>query len=661
MANDQGPGFIDRHIEKIILAVCVVILLFAVIQYGITTPRRFEVSGPTGQTIDVPPKKVDQQILESTKRLEQRVKSVEADAIPQRNDLAVLNDLQQDPVDMILASLDYGEPLARGLSSGDSGGPADPPTLTELAAAMPKPATPISWTGEELTFTSRFGAGEVAQLNEAKPTWRALTWYPWQKLLETWEQMFRQTVIVPQVVALGYEVQIEIRQPDGSWKPAPDVEPIIIPNPDTGQIPRPPTLPEFTGQNTQEIYTAIDDWVRNGWMAYVLQPPYYDILGSTGERISWVQHLPDLPETYVDDIRDYRQAQATPSEQTGPARTAPTRAPSVAPNRRRSGRRSTGRTPTRAMPPEMMPPGMAGPEGNFPATPRTTDRRPATPEADELAGEEEVVLPELEEQFAIGKPLMWFHTTVDYGQTYRCRFRVRFVNPLITQTKYVNEERPEDARQLAVASPWSDWSQPISVQRDIRFFLTGANPLQRRVTVTIFSTYLGQRVEHRIGNVEPGQEIREQAEVTVYDPITGQPKKADVQFETGAVAIEFDFNREVPTPSGRVRRDGVEMVYLDNEGQLRSRLMTRDRNSATFTELSEQAEQARRRVEPTRQRRSILERREERRRNRPDRRGGPDQPGQFPGGPEGFPGQMPGEMMPPGVPGGGGQAPPMPR
>ena len=45
MASSQGSGLFEKHIEKIILGVCVIVFLFVIFRYGIGTPRRVTLKG----------------------------------------------------------------------------------------------------------------------------------------------------------------------------------------------------------------------------------------------------------------------------------------------------------------------------------------------------------------------------------------------------------------------------------------------------------------------------------------------------------------------------------------------------------------------------------------------------------------------------------------
>ena len=157
------------------------------------------------------------------------------------------------------------------------------------------------------------------------------------------------------------------------------------------------------------------------------------------------------------------------------------------------------------------------------------------------------------------------------------------------------------------------------MNRDVEFFVTGSKPVRRQLAVTIFTKYLDQRIAHKIGDVVAGQNIREKVRTKVIDLATGEQKIDEdgqsplVDFDTGAIAVKFNFNKQIITSSGRPKNDAVEMIYLDRSGKLRSRIMYFDRYSDKYKELQDEANEARRLIEPDR----VDRRRSDERRVRP--------------------------------------------
>jgi hypothetical protein len=117
--------------------------------------------------------------------------------------------------------------------------------------------------------------------------------------------------------------------------------------------------------------------------------------------------------------------------------------------------------------------------------------------------------------------------------------------------------------------------------------------------------------------------------VKVLNPVTGEVMKDEngqdpvVEFDTGAVAIQIDFNRRIQTSAGP--RGDVEMIYLDPEGNLQSRSLYMDRNSQKYKELESEAREAASVFEPERPRK-IEKKKDTRRKIQPTELGDPMAP-----------------------------------
>lgn len=611
MANsNQQSGFVDKHIEKVFLGLGVVVLLYAVSQFGLSTPRRLPVMGES-----VPPKKVDEIILDNARSLERRVLAVEPEPVEQREDLARLEAQQQSSFDEQLARVSYGSPLARGLQSKAIDTEFKPVTVAELRKVMPAPSRPGNWAGVELVITGGSGraSNDPVDLVE-QPVWRAASVYPWQSLQERWNEAMKNVLVTPRLIALRYEVEVEVLAGDGSWKPVEDLSYYRAPNPQTGQPYAPPALPEYTGENTAEIREALLAR-QNDWTRYMLQPEFVPIWEIGVGEGSWRSHFPfelldvfPKPETEMTDQATPRHgAAAVPGGVVPPRGAVP-------------GRRTTRRS---AVPRDVPGPDMMGPGRGAADSPDSQDK-PALPE-----------IPPLADQLQAGKVLMWFHATkIRFGQTYRCRFRLILANPLLGEPEAVPEDQGDNARQQTIASPWSPWSEPVAVEQQVEFFLTGMNPVTQKLKVTIFTRVLGQVVQYSQSSLAAGQNIGvSDVAVQVIDPSTSQPISRQVDFQTGATAIDFVFDRKVVSDLGAIREDGIELIYLGRDGVLARRLLQKDNTSETYAEFKAQAEQTRRNVtgEPDPAERARDERTRPDQPRRPTVPGGAFPPGVDPG------------------------------
>ena len=608
MASAQGPGFIDKHIEKVVLAVCLALLLFAIQRWGIGTPRR--VLSPAGE---VEPKQVDKSILLKADQLQKRIEAAQ----PTRRVVpAYMEELKDFQVKFLAVSestlsLSDGTPSSEGIQTPvDLAHGKGAPTLPELIAVIPAPAAPLDWAGEEIILKSSGGKNATTELLEST-VWRAATWFPWTQLQAKWREMLNRTTINPQVVALRYVVEIQQRQSDGTWKNVNSVVPFRLPYSDGTPVVA-PKIPAFTGTNGEDVRDAFLQYYDE-WMIYMLQPGFYQVLGKTQSQ-PWSTHFPlaelDREFPIEADVKDPRDGDRPPDGLKKPptlqnriGEVQMPRTPRI-PSRKESdrygvdprlemdryerGRYEPGREPGRIPPVERKP---------RRRPPSRTPKKPVVEKEVEVVAEveEPLEVPDIARQLRTGKILMWFHAMgLEYNKDYRCRFKVVLVNPLLTYTRDLSPERAADATVATVESPFSPWSKPVRIQRDVEYYITGGNPTGKNVTVTVFTKVLGQCVLQKVNRVQAGQGIGSDATVVVVDPISGKAVQKNANFRTGAIMVDYNFQKSITLPSGRTKDNAIEVIYLDSDGQLKSRILYRDRNAPAYRALLDEADRVRR-------------------------------------------------------------------
>jgi len=609
---------IERHIEKIVLGVCALILVYAVFYWALGSPREIEVvSGGHGRTITVGPGEVDSTLAKAAREIE-----VEIDqTVPQHYSLddynAQLAQRQDRPFSATeLVSL--GQPSAPLRPSGLSDEDQERVKLADIIKAMPAPSMPLINVGRE--YPRREGQPPADML-----VTHVVATYDRAELIRKWNETLKNTRIWPRVVAVAVKAEVRERRLDGTWSSSRPVRMTRIPLTDAAGNPiSPPMAPDFDGNNHNEINAAIEAVGDLSWQREILEPEFWDIWSPTGEWVSWRTHLPDNPVS-----KEYRK-QIEPKTTAPPhsaRRTLPV--PRKPPARRTTPRRTIRPTsPPRggAMPDEMsgVPPeqldpavmaemmrrareeqGAGGqpapgrrPRARTPAPRPTAPKRvrpvmPRTPVRQPGAGREfprpeETPVPPLADQMETGTVLVWFHDAgLESLKTYQYRIRLVFVNPLLTRTREV--ENPEDARGAHVETPWSDWSHPVAVPQETEFFVTRHSTVLGMVYVDVFARALGQWVRRSFG-VSEGELIGQEKDVNVPDPTNGAIVKQTVDFSTGAVVVRLDFTKTVRT--GTIDRPTVEMVYLNEKGQLRTRIRAIDENSKRYKHLKEEAARA---------------------------------------------------------------------
>ena len=204
-----------------------------------------------------------------------------------------------------------------------------------------------------------------------------------------------------------------------------------------------------------------------------------------------------------------------------------------------------------------------------------------------------VEVPSLEEQMAnpAGILEVWFHDQdgLEEGVSYSYSFRLVLVNPLVGQFSKVKDK--QDAEVVTLATPWSEWSEPVLVKRPTEFFLVGHAPQLGTVEVDVFTQKWGQRVKSRF-TVSRGEPIGGEAMVEIVRLDTRKPEVVKVSFNTGAIAVDFDFNRKQRIAGTNYYRTTTEMLYLDAEGRLCTRTEVEDINSPRYKELLQEVRQA---------------------------------------------------------------------
>lgn len=598
MANDQGPGFVDKHIEKVILAVCGLILIYAVVQYGISTPRRIEaVKGCD----PIPPAEVDSVLLDEARRVSDLVKSEKYPEPPKLTYVKQFKELETNPLPDKFSSVNFGTPLAGGLGAGGVI-VTKAPALEDIIRVVPAPAKPVNWCESELVNVST--EPDEIKLEET-PTWRSVTYYPWGELSEAWKHELKNSIIYPQLTGVGYEVQIEEKQSDGTWKMVDSIKPVYrrVLDKDGEEI-LPPSIPAYlvsedgTTDNASQITEAIRD--VSDCTEYQLQPDYFDIWTSQGQDV-WQKHMPlEIIATW------YEGSWQAPKDGAEPANAA---------KKKKKDRKPPSRTPAfdPRMDPGMM--GFMGPDMSARKTARKAPRRVKS----RISGIGSRFLPDYPTQLEAGKVLVWFHCDkIRYGFEYRCRFRLIFANPLLTFVDDVDKSKPQDAKIPTIITPWSPWSDPVEVVRDMQFFVTGSSTSSKTFSATIFTKVLGQLVSGRFGRLGVGEPIGGIAQVAVSNPATGQTEEPRIEFNTGAIVVSLNFQKEVIilTGTGRYTKKTTEVIYTDQDGKLCSRVLYDDQHNETFREMRDEVKEkspmSSREIEREEKRRMKLEKEQKR-------------------------------------------------
>jgi len=170
---------------------------------------------------------------------------------------------------------------------------------------------------------------------------------------------------------------------------------------------------------------------------------------------------------------------------------------------------------------------------------------------------------------------LWFHdSSLKPMQEYRYCYRLKLVNPLLGAADDVDPNYPDQASQRFIYTRWSPWSAPVGVKGTMEFFVLGFSRNENSVNVAVFALVKGQRVRADF-TIKPGEPIGGRKDVAVIDPISQNKTIETVDFFTGSVLVWIDFDKDVY--QGVNPAKDTEVLYLDDQGYLRTRLVKQDK------------------------------------------------------------------------------------
>ncbi len=494
MAKAENLTTMERHVEKVVLLVCLLALALATWYWIVSSPLEIEIVNATGRGKQlVSPAKADGLLMNVAKKIEKTYENTKREKVPvpvwvsHLDELRSLSPLPTAPMDLATARL----PLAPAEPLSD---PTALMSVALLANAMPVPVRPKIMASVELP--NKLPPGDVILV-------RGVSGYPLADLTAKWQQMIGKTAALSQVVP--YKVIVEVQQApsDGDWSKAETRVVQIPPMLDAQGDPiKTLAIPDFDGSNITEVRSARD--AVAGRRTNILRPTYRPVWRA--DLRQWIE--PELPM------------------EAAPLMPAPT------------GGAVVGAAPV--------------PQGPM--------------------------------------PIAFFDdSTMAIGASYRYRVRLVVLNPLLTYDGAVAAENLAEARKKFITSKPSQWSTPIRLTREVHFFVTGANVMASKMSVTVYARKWGQWVEKKF-NVQPGEPIGGVQNVSLVNPLKTERQSVEVDFSTGAIALRLDFKKSLLRPG--FRSTTSEMIYLDEDGKLKSRLKTWDDDSRLRKRLKEAVKQA---------------------------------------------------------------------
>ncbi len=541
MAKVGETNFLVQHVEKIVLAICLGLFVFVLIQFVASSPRHRGGMAP-GQ--------VDKKILSQAQNKQDSYEREKATTKNVPDFLKQFEDARKGsfPIDQAINLT----PPSEGINLDFAPGESIPIGLDDITP-IPQPEKPESWAGWEVPFKQGAPEDEV--------TCHVVAVYPWGKLVKQWNSVLKDNPRIPvSLVAVDVKAEIQQMNQDGRWsqaRKANTTAPLMYDS--RGNWVGPPQLPAYDGIDVRPIRQTVAFLSDNKLQELIVQPEYYDIWRSSDA--SWGSWTIHLPKTKIHDIKADPQPNAATPGLTPPSLSRSSNSGREG-RRRGRGRGDEGRTESRSFE-EVI-------------TPTKSTQASQTG----LAG--------LFKQKQAGVILLWIHdNSLEPMKAYRYRLQLSLVNPLFTYEREVKSDSKEDATTPTIESPWSEWSDTVFIPNANEFHLSGQAPNVGEVSIRVYGQALGQRLRKTF-QVALGEKIGERRAAKVVDLISGRRVTREVNYDTGAFAVQFDFDKEVYVNNLLRPQKTTEILFLDAKGQLRSKLLALDTDSDRQKQLIKQ-------------------------------------------------------------------------
>jgi hypothetical protein len=177
------------------------------------------------------------------------------------------------------------------------------------------------------------------------------------------------------------------------------------------------------------------------------------------------------------------------------------------------------------------------------------------------------------------------------GETYQYRMRMVLVNRLLGVPEKL--DRPSDAARPFLEGPWSEPSDPVTLEPATQFFITRFDERKKEVTAEMFQWFRGVWVEtkHRL---KIGDRVALEDRVDTPDPDDPAQKfRRPVLFDAGATVVDIDFDRRIR--ERKIEKGGVRflppgdktcaVVLIGGNGQLVERLEALDRSDPAKSQI----------------------------------------------------------------------------
>lgn len=183
----------------------------------------------------------------------------------------------------------------------------------------------------------------------------------------------------------------------------------------------------------------------------------------------------------------------------------------------------------------------------------------------------------------------WAHDVqVQPGATYRYRVVYKVINPMFNKDDQLIQDQRKLGGQLEQASLPSKWSDPVSIEPEVQYFVEDVKPEVSRVKWGIYRIYNGYRL-HKQYDTSPGDPIGKTEDVEVRDD-TGEKmaKKQPVDMRVNAVMVDL---KSPPKGQGQINVKGPMAVLIADitDGAVVARDPASDKNDPERVRLFNEA------------------------------------------------------------------------
>jgi len=159
--------------------------------------------------------------------------------------------------------------------------------------------------------------------------------------------------------------------------------------------------------------------------------------------------------------------------------------------------------------------------------------------------------------------------TMKPGMTYRYKLMVAVINPLYAVPRLDPEQLAENRSKAAILPSEEEieempWIGPVKVEPRIRFFFTSANNNQAKVEVFRFIN----GVQHKqVFSPEPGDSIG--GKIVIKDKLGFEPDKT-IDMNVGSVLVDVEYRKD------KYGNTSIAMMYMDESGEIYERIQSDD-------------------------------------------------------------------------------------